>query len=141
MTAKPDIARANWRLEGTTIIVDIPMQWKRRSGRKVIIAPDGSDAWAPAKPRHDETLIRALARAHRWKRMLEQGTYSSISALAEAEKINKGFVSRLLNLTLLAPDIQEAILDGRQPKGMQLEELTRAMPKEWAEQRRSFGLG
>ena len=67
--------------------------------------------------------------------MLEDGTYSSISALADAERINKGFVSRLLNLTLLAPDIQEAILDGRQPKGMQLEELTRAMPLAWEEQR------
>jgi len=134
MKPNPDIARANWRLEGTTIVVDIPMQWKRRGGRKMIIAPDGGDAWAPAKPRPDETLIRALARAHRWKRMLEEGRYRSINALAEAEKINRAYVCRLLNLTLLAPDIQEAILDGRQPKGMQLEELIRAMPKEWEEQ-------
>lgn len=139
MTAKPDAPRATWRLEGTTIVVDIPMQWKRRGGRKVIIAPDGGDAWAPAKPRHDETLIRALARAHRWKRMLEEGTYRSINALAEGERINRAYVCRLLNLTLLAPDIQDAILDGRQPKGLQLEELTRAMPGEWEEQRRSFG--
>ncbi|MDG4591297.1 MAG: hypothetical protein P9C36_01570 [Defluviicoccus sp.] len=139
MTAKPDITRANWRLEGTTIVVDIPMTWKRRGGRKVIIAPDGSDAWAPAKPRHDETLIRALARAHRWKRMLEEGTHGSVSEIAEAEKIDRSYVNRLLRLTLLAPDIQEAILDGRQPKGMQLEELTRAMPMEWGEQR-SCGL-
>ncbi|MBX3516797.1 MAG: hypothetical protein KF815_07635 [Rhodospirillales bacterium] len=138
MTAKPDITRANWRLEGTTIIVDIPMQWKRRGGRKVIIAPDGGDAWAPAKPRPDETLIRALARAHRWKRMLEEGTHASVSEIAEAEKIDRSFVNRLLRLTLLAPDIQEAILDGRQPKGMQLEELTRAMPVEWGVQRRGF---
>ena len=136
MTAKPDISRANWRLEGTTIVVDIPMQWKRRGGRKVIIAPDGSDAWAPAKPRHDETLIRALARAHRWKRMLEEGRYRSINGLAEAEKINRAYVCRMLNLTLLAPDIQEAILDGRQPKGVQLDELTRAMPSAWDEQQR-----
>ena len=111
------------------------MQWKRRGGRKVIIAPDGGDAWAPAKPRHDETLIRALARAHRWKRMLEEGTYPSINALAAAEKINRAYACRLLNLTLLAPEIQEAILDARQPKGVQLEELTRAMGSAWAEQR------
>lgn len=135
MTAKPDTTRASWRLEGTTIVVDIPMTWKRRGGRKVIIAPDGGDAWAPAKPRHDETLIRALARAHRWRRMLEEGRYRSINALAAAEKINRAYVCRLLNLTLLAPDIQEAILDGRQPNGIQLEELTRAMPGEWEEQR------
>ncbi|MFZ1413826.1 MAG: hypothetical protein WAS73_04495 [Defluviicoccus sp.] len=136
MNAKPDAPQASWRLEGTTIVVDIPMQWKRRGGRKVIIAPDGGDAWAPAKPRHDETLIRALARAHRWKRMLEEGTHGSVSEIAEAEKIDRSYVNRLLRLTLLAPDIQEAILDGLQPKALQLEELTRAMPSAWEEQRK-----
>jgi hypothetical protein len=60
----------NWEFDGTTITVRIPMAWKRRGGRKVIIAPDGGDAWAPAKPRPDETLIRALGRAHRWKRII-----------------------------------------------------------------------
>ncbi len=139
MNAKPVTPQATWRLEGTTIVVDIPMTWKRRGGRKVIIAPDGSDAWAPAKPRHDETLIRALARAHRWKRMLEEGTYRSINALAEAEKINRAYVCRLLNLTLLAPAIQEAILDGRQPKGLVLDDAVKAMPYDWREQLRLFG--
>ena len=67
--------------------------------------------------------------------MLEAGKYRSIAEIAEAEKIDRSFVSRLLNLTLLAPDIQEAILEGRQPKGMQLEELMGAMPAEWEEQR------
>ena len=118
----------SWTLDGETITVFIPMTWKRRGGQKVIIAPDGTDAWAPAKAQPDETLIRALARAHRWNRMLEQGRYRSIAEIAEAEKINRAYVSRLLDLTLLAPDIQEAILEGRQAKGMQLEELTRAMP-------------
>jgi hypothetical protein len=112
------------------------MAWKRRGGQKVIIAPDGSDAWAPTKARPDETLIRALARAHRWNRMLEAGKCRSITEIAEAEKIDRSFVSRLLDLTLLAPDIQEAILDGRQAKGMQLEELMGAMPSAWGEQRR-----
>jgi hypothetical protein len=107
------------------------MQWKRRGGRKVIIAPGGGDAWAPAKPRPDETLIRALARAHRWKRMLEDGTYRSAAEIAEAENTTRSFVNRLLRLTLLAPDIQEAILDGWQPKAMQVKGLTRAMPSEW----------
>ena len=63
------MAGENWEFDGKTITVRIPMTWKRRGGRKVIIAPDGGDAWAPAKPRPDETLIRALARAHRWKRI------------------------------------------------------------------------
>ena len=135
MKTKRKIAGANWELDGTTIVVDIPMQWKRRGGRKVIIAPDGNDAWAPAKPRPNETLIRALARAHRWKRMLEDGTYRSAREIGEAEKLDPSFVNRLLRLTLLAPDLQEAILDGRQPKGMQLAELTRETSGEWGEQR------
>ena len=107
-------------------------------GRKVIIAPDHGDAWAPAKPRPDETLIRALARAHRWKRLLEGGTYRSAAELAEAEKVTRSFVNRLLRLTLLAPEIQEAILEGRQPKAMQLEELTDAIPSEWEKQRKAL---
>ena len=92
MSAKRKIPGQNWEFDG-----------------KVIIAPDGGDAWAPAKPRPDETLIRALARAHRWKRMLEDGRYRS----AEADGVTRSFVNRLLRLTLLAPDIQEAILEGR----------------------------
>jgi hypothetical protein len=105
------------------------------------IAPEGGDAWAPAKPRPDEILIRALARAHRWKRMLEEGRYRSAAEVAKAESVTRSFVNRLLRLTLLAPDIVEAILEGRQPKAMQLEELTRALPSEWEEQRRLFCQG
>jgi hypothetical protein len=134
MKAKRKIAGANWELDGTTIIVTIPMTWKRRGGRKVIIAPDSGHAWAPAKPRHDETLIRELASAHRWKRMLEEGIHGSVSEIAEAEKMDRSYVNRLLRLTLLAPDIQEAILDGRQPKGMQLEELAGVIPVGWETQ-------
>lgn len=103
MKARRKIAGNNWEFDGSTITVRIPMTFKRQGGRKVIIAPDGGDAWAPASPRRDNTLIRALARAHRWKRLLGDATYRSIAELAEAEHINKAFVSRLLNLTLLAP--------------------------------------
>jgi hypothetical protein len=111
------------------------MTFVRRGGRKAIVAPDGTDAWTPARPSPDEALMRAVARAHRWKRMLEEGRYRSAGELAEAEGITRSFVNRLLRLTLLAPDIQEAILDGRQPKAMQLEDLIRAMPSSWNEQR------
>jgi hypothetical protein len=114
----------------------MPMTFKRRSGRKVISAPHGGDAWAPAKPRPHDTLIRALARAHRWKRMLEEGRYRSAGELAEAESVTRSFVNRLLRMTLLTPDIQAAILDGTQPDGMGLAELTRDLANEWEEQRR-----
>ena len=138
MNTKRKVAGENWELDGKTIIVRIPMTWKRHGGRKVIIAPDGGEAWAPAKPRPDETLIRALARAHRWKRLLEEGTHNSSAELAEAEKVSRRYVNRIVQITLLAPDIVEAILEGRQPKGLQLDDLTRAMPSGWEEQRQFF---
>jgi hypothetical protein len=121
----------NWEFDGKTITVRIPIAWKRHGGRKVIIAPDGGDAWVPAKPRLDETLIRALAWAHRWKRMLEEGKYRSAGELAEAEGVTRSFVNRLLRLTLLAPDIVEPILNGHQAKGLQLAELTGRLPSTW----------
>lgn len=71
----------------------------------------------PPRPRVNSTLIKALGRAHRWKRLLENGTYAYISELAKAEKIDRGYLGRVLLLTLLAPDIVGAILDGRQPSG------------------------
>jgi hypothetical protein len=71
--------------------------------------------------------------------MLEEGRYRSAGELAEAEGVKRSFVSRLLRLTLLAPDVQEVIVDGRQPKAVQLEELTRAMP--WEDQRKLFCQG
>jgi hypothetical protein len=138
MKTKRKVAGKDWEFDGSTITVRILMSWKRRGGRKVIIAPDGGDAWAPAKPRPDETLIRALARAHRWKRLLEEGKYRSAGELAEAEGVSRNFVNRLLRLTLLAPDIVEAILDGRQPMAMQLEELGDAIPNEWEKQRKAL---
>ena len=105
------MAGKNWEFDGSKIIVRIPTTWKCHGGRKVIIAPDG-DAWAPAKPRPDETLIRALARAHRWKRMLEEGRYRSAAEIAEAEGVTRSFVNRLLRLTLgrrsLTPFLRES---------------------------------
>jgi len=140
MTAKTKSTNPAWQFDGTTITVRIPMTFVRRGGRKAIVAPDGGDAWTPARPRLDEVLIRAVARAHRWKRLLDKGEYGSASELAEAEEVTRSFVTRLLRLTLLAPDIVEAILDGRQPKGMQLEYLTRVLPSAWVQQRqRLFG--
>jgi hypothetical protein len=80
-------------------------------------------------------MVKALARAFRWKRMLENGRYASISEIAAAEKIDRGFVGSILRLTLLAPDIIEAILDGRQPAGLGLSALLKPFPLEWERQR------
>ena len=99
------------------------------------LAPGVSIGWEPAKPRPDKALIRALARAHRWKRMLDEGRYRSAGELAEAEGVTRSFVNRLLRLTLLGPDIIEVILDGRQPTDMTLAVLMRPFAVEWTEQR------
>jgi hypothetical protein len=131
MKANRNPAKPDWWFDGMTITVRVPMTFVRRGGRKMIVTPGGGDAWAPSRPRPDEALIRAIARAHRWKWLLEQKKYRSVSELAEVEGLTRSFVNRLLRLTLLAPDIVEAILDGRQPKEMQLEDLTQALPSAW----------
>jgi len=92
------------------------------------------------KPRRDETLIKALVRAHRWRRKIESGQAKSITDLAEQESVTDAYVCRLLPLTCLAPDIVEAILDGRQPKGLRLTEMLGNGPVVWEEQRANLGL-
>jgi hypothetical protein len=103
-------------LELDTLIIRIPIRLQRRGGRKLIMMPEGAAMPAP-KPRPDETLVKALVRAHRWRRRIETGQAKSITDLAEQEGVAVAYICRLLPLTCLAPDIVEAILDGRQPKG------------------------
>jgi hypothetical protein len=116
------------------LTVYIPLTVHRRGGRKVVIAPDGTEAPVIAAARIDSTLVKALARAFRWRRMLESGVVSTVGEIAVREKINKSYVSRVLRLTLLAPDIVEAILDGRQPEAMTLVVLLQRFPVEWEQQ-------
>jgi hypothetical protein len=129
------IQSAKTRLDGSTLIVRIPMQFQRRGGRKRIVAPDGSDLTPSSKPQPDGTLIKALARAWRWQRMLNDGVYTSVSEIGDAENISKSYVSRILRLALLAPDIVEAILAGRRHQDIMLEQLERPLPASWEEQR------
>ena len=95
-----------------TVTVRVPMTLRRQGSRKAIVTPAGT---LPVPARVDISLVKALARAFRWRRLLEAGRFATINELATAEKINSSYVSRVLRLTLLAPDIVEAILDGRQP--------------------------
>ena len=92
---------ADTRDDISTVTVRVPMTFCRRGGRKAVVTPDGAAAWAP-RPRVDNTLVKALARAHRWKRMLESGDYASVAELAAAERINSSYLSRVLRLTLIA---------------------------------------
>ena len=125
----------------TSVTVSVPLTIRRRGGRKQIIGPDGAvarqgDGGAGVIPvRGDPALIKALARGFRWRRMLEEGRYASISEMAAAEKIERGYVGSLLRLTLLPPPMVEAILDGRQPEGVTLPTLLEGVPVGWGEQR------
>ncbi|PHP65272.1 hypothetical protein CSC94_19950 [Zhengella mangrovi] len=97
-----------------------------------MIGPDGASAHS--RRRIDSTLAKALARVHRWNRMLESGEVTTIKDIARAEKISPSYINRVLRLTLLAPDIVEAILDGRQGPEVTVENLIEPFPVEWAEQ-------
>ena len=92
-----------------------------------------------SKPRRDETLVKALVRAHRWRRKIECGQAKSITDLAEQEGVTDAYVCRVLPLTCLAPEIVEAILVGRQGKGLRLTEMLGNGPLAWEEQRASWG--
>jgi hypothetical protein len=113
----------------------IPMRFRRRGGRKRIVAPDGSALTPASKPQPDGTLVKALARAWRWQRMLDEGVYTTVSEIGDAEGISKGYVSRILRLTLLAPDLVEAILVWRTDQVLLLEQLERPLAASWEEQR------
>jgi hypothetical protein len=119
----------------TIVTVRVPIKLRRQGSRKAIVTPSDTLS-VPA--RVDITLVKALARAFRWRKLLESGTYGTIDELAKSEKINSSYVSRVLRLSLLAPDIVEAILDGRQAPLMAMPELMGRLPVEWTSQRETL---
>lgn len=119
----------------TTVVV--PFTIRKRGGRKLILTPDGTPASPLTRGRPDSALQKALARGFRWKKMLQEGDYQTLEEIADAENINPSYVSRLLRMTLLAPDIVEAILAGRQPPALTMAKAMQPFPMEWRLQ--SFG--
>lgn len=110
--------------------IHIPITLRQRGGRKEIVLPDGSNS-ETVRPQFENTLIKALARAFRWKRMLETGEFATIADLAEREGIAPSYMTRVLRLTLLAPDIVEAILDGKQRPLVTLVRVLEPFPANW----------
>lgn len=115
-----------------TLTVRIPFEIRKHGGRKLMVSPGGASA--PARPRVDNALVKALARAHRWKRRLEEDDSATIEEIAAAEKISASYVSRVIRLTFLSPDLVEAILAGRQPAALTLKATLQGVPKSWSEQ-------
>ncbi|KJS31323.1 MAG: hypothetical protein VR64_12040 [Desulfatitalea sp. BRH_c12] len=136
MKAKPTITVAgNGNLQ-----VHIPMIIRRMRGRKQVIVPQALDGGIPeaAEP-VQAAVIQALSRAFSWARILENGQVKSISELARNLEVDGSYVTRILKLTTLAPDIIETIINGEEPDGLSLARLTRSFPEEWSGQRIMLG--
>ena len=119
-----------------TLTLHVPFRVVKRGGWKEMQLPDG----ATQSRRNDSTLVKALARAFRWKRMLESGEFATIAELAEREGIALSYMTRVLRLTLLAPDIVEAILDGKQGPEVTLAGVLEPFPLAWEQQPSALGL-
>jgi len=107
------------------------MTFTVRGGRKTIIA---EVIQAPPRARTHNALLKAMARAHRWRRMIETGEYASITELAKAERVNQSYACRMLRLTLLTPSVITNILDGRHTNSLMLKKLMKPLPSRRDEQ-------
>ena len=130
--------------EGENILsIWMPVCFKRRSSRKMIIAPSGVGALLnnidlkAQKP--DQSFVAALVKAFQWQDLVDQGVYASPKELAEKENIEVTHVYRVMRLNMLAPDIIEAVLDGTQPRTLTLQNIVRGFPVSWKEQRALYG--
>ena len=114
-----------------TVTVTVPFAIRKRGGRTLVITPDGVTSAPAPRTRVDSALLKALARGFRWRKLLEKGDFSTIEEIADAENINPSYISRVLRLTLLAPEIVEAILAGTQPAGLTRAKVMKPFPMEW----------
>ena len=115
----------------TTVVVHIPMRFKRRSGRKEIVFPTARAADQAASPAAQRLLVLAIARAHRWLELLEDGRFAGVAEVAEAVGCDPSYVRRMLNLTLLAPEMIDRVLDGMEGDEEGLERLARETGVVW----------
>jgi hypothetical protein len=123
-----------------TVTVTAPFVVRKRGGRKLVITPDGVTAAPAPRANVDSALLKALARGFRWRKLLETGDHSTVEEIADAENINPSYVSRVLRMTLLAPEIVEAIVAGRQPEGLTMARAMQPFPLEWERQSIEFSL-
>lgn len=117
---------------------EIPMTFRRRGGKAVIVMPDGSRAIERREALIDNAMVKLLARGHRWHRKLFDGTHASIKDMAKSENISPSFVSRILRLAYLSPTVVEAILDGKYPANLTMKDLMEPFPVDWSMQEKIF---
>jgi hypothetical protein len=121
------------------VITEIPMRFRRHGGKTVVIHPDGNRIVEHSMARTDQTLIKVIARAFRWERLLRDGTYATLDEIAKAENISPSYVSRVIRITLLAPEIINAVLEARHPPTFTMREVLNPFPLHWDEQLTTFG--
>ncbi len=125
--------------DGQTADIRVPMEFKVRGGRKEIVLPPDADTADDVGPR--SSLVIALARAHRWQRMIDSGEVPGVEAVAAQEGVDRTYVSRILGLAMLAPDVVEAIAKGNEPSGLSMRKLMAGrIPSRWDQQRAALGL-
>ena len=117
---------------------EIPMTFRRRGGKAVIVLPNGDRAIERREALIDNAMVKLLARGHRWHRKLFDGTHASIEDMAKSENISPSFVSRILRLAYLSPTVIEAILDGKYPAQITMKDLMEPFPMEWSMQEKIF---
>ena len=122
------------RQDADAIVVHVPMRLRRRKGRNILLTPDGHVAEPDRQV--SQPLAEAIAKAHRWQEQLESGKYAEITDLAKDVGVDRKYVSRIMELTSLAPDIVQAILAGNEPAGFSLTKLRDGAAERWDEQRR-----
>ena len=120
------------------LTTEIPMTFRRRAGKAVIVLPNGERAVQRREALIDNAMVKLIARGHRWHRQLFDGTHASIADLAKSENISPSFVSRILRLAYLSPALVEAILDGSYPAHLTMKDLMEPFPMEWERQREHF---
>ena len=122
----------------SAMLTEIPMTFRIFGGKTAIVLPDGFRAIARPEATIDSTMVKIIARAFRWQRLIDDGTYSTIDDMAAAEKISPSYVSRVVRLALLSPAVVETIMDGRQPAHLTMKELLEAFPLDWDGQQDIF---
>jgi hypothetical protein len=128
-------------LENGNICISVPLMIKYKRGRKRVIAPDTLNGENPDSESPTQTsLVISLAKAHAWLNLIESGRAKHMLDLADKLKLNCSYVGRVIRLACLAPDIQEAILNGSEPDGMSYTKLAAGFPDSWEEQRKLFNV-
>ncbi|MFW6222807.1 MAG: hypothetical protein ACOC3T_04260 [Bacteroidota bacterium] len=135
------MSSVNFNHENNILTINVPVNLTRRSSRKIFVTPDGTYIPINNSDReiYDKKLVSSIAKGFKWQEQLDTGVYPNANELARVEKVEVSYVYRMLRLTLLAPDIIESIISGKQPAGLTLQKISRGFPISWHEQKKKLG--